>query len=365
MCSTHLSRNILLKHMKQSKVLTFTLIPIAISILATINIPSANAVKTGADADAVKGANAVRTGADADAVKGTNAVKTGADADADAVKGANAVKTGADADADAVKGANAVKTGADVDGKADNTIGFIGLGLSLLNSIGLITLFWISRRNIIQIQEDTSKLKSKISTQTKKVDDTEKSIDKLKKDRDESSRKTNIEIEGLKRSIEEISRKAASVQQSAPIRQSNNYGTGRQSSPSERYTPEPVNRQLSHTDYYNDRQSDFQNKYQITPVSREAENLNQSLAAQTDSVVLAGDRQGNYWLFSDNSEIYLVPKQNLKITDNRISTTKDLFECRDYTEQNYDNFVLIKPAVLVSQGNGNWQLKEKGKLQFG
>lgn len=62
---------------------------------------------------------------------------------------------------------------------------------------------------------------------------------------------------------------------------------------------------------------------------------------------------------------YLVPKQNLKITDNRISNTKDLFECQDYTEQNYDNFVLVKPAVLVAQGNGNWQLKEKGKLQFG
>lgn len=137
------------------------------------------------------------------------------------------------------------------------------------------------------------------------------------------------------------------------------------SSNSEEYLSTPSTSQPAYIKSYNDRQSDFQNKYQITAVNRETENLNQSRAAQTNSVVLEGDRQGNYWLFSDNSEIYLVPKQNLKITDNRISNTKDLFDCQDYTEQNYDKFVLIKPAVLVAQGNRNWQLKEKGKLQFG
>ena len=198
-----------------------------------------------------------------------------------------------------------------VNKKTDNTIGFIGLGFSVLNSIGLATLFWLNRQKIGEIEDNASNLKVTIATQERKVGKIDKLIEDVKKigESGKSLDKTNKEVEGLKQSVAEISRKAASIQQPTPIPQSN-HRTERYSQ-SERYAAAPVNIQLSPTDYYNNRQSDFQNKYQITPVSREAENLNQSLAAQTDSVVLAGDRQGNYWLFSDNSEIYSLPSVEL------------------------------------------------------
>jgi hypothetical protein len=335
--------------MKQPKLKSFILMPLAVAVMANVNISFVGAQvsdtnKTTGDTNKTTGDTNKTTG-DANKTTG-DANKTTGDAN----------KTAGDA--------NKTAGGSKLSSSPDNTISFVALGLSILNSIGLGLLFWLNQKAVNKVREKVRSSEQRIEALKSKDQSLDTHIKKVDGDQQNSSHKTNKEIELIKRSIEEISRRSASIQQSAPIPQSN-HRTERYISPSERYTPEPPNRQLSHTDYYNDRQSDFQNKYQITPVSREAENLNQSLAAQTDSVVLAGDRQGNYWLFSDNSEIYLVPKQNLKITDNRISNTKDLFECRDYTEQNYDNFVLIKPAVLIAQGNGNWQLKEKGKLQFG
>ena len=335
-------KNSWLKYMKQSKLLTFVLIPIAALVMTSINIYSADATADKPATTADKPATAADKPATAADKPATAADKPATTADKPA--------TTADKPA--------------ADGKADDTIAFIGVGLGILNSIGLATLFLLNKKAINKIKERARNSEQRIESLKSKDQSLDTHIKKVDSDRQNSSHTTAKEIEGLKRSLEELSRRSASIQQSASSSQSN-YRNERHPSPSERYTPEPVYRQLSHTDYYNDRQSDFQNKYQITAVSRETENFNQSRAAQTDSVVLAGDRQGNYWLFSDNSEIYLVPKQNLKITDNRISNTKDLFECQDYNEQNYDNFVLVKPAVLVAQGNGNWQLKEKGKLQFG
>ena len=336
--------------MKKAKLLTLILIPVTVSVMAAINVSAADGAADDKSAT-TNTKNASVAGEKTKVVTGSTGTKE-----------ENTPTAENENKAPEIEGAKGEKPS--VGGKDDNTIGIVGLGLSILNIIGLGVTFWLNKEAINKIQDKTRSSDQKIDALKSRDQSLDSHIKKVDGDRQSFSDRSNREIEGLKRSIEELSRKAASVQQTAPMSQSN-YRTERQSSSAERHAAAPVNIQLSPTDYYNDRQSDFQHKYQITPVSREAENLNQSRAAQTTSVVLAGDRQGNYWLFSDNSDVYLVPKQNLKITDNRISNTKDLFECQDYTEQDYDNFSLIKPAVLTAQGNGTWQLKEKGKLQFG
>ena len=345
----------MLKHMKQSNLLTFLLIPIAVASIGIVNISAADAAGEKDAAEVTKDAGA--TGTKTKSVSGASSEKK------DKVTADEKVSTGANEEkAPAIKSAPSEKAPA-VE-KFDNTLGWIGLVLSGLNIIGLGVTFWLNKEAVTRIKDKVRNSDQSIGKLKSQYQPLDHQIKKVDNDYQNYSNKTNKELERLRQSVEEVSRKAASMQQSATTPQSN-YRSERQSSSPERYSAPPVNIELSPTEYYNNGQNDFQHKYQITAVGREAENLNQSRAAQTDSVVLAGDRQGNYWLFSDNTETYLVPKQNLKITDNRISTTRDLFECQDYNEYNYNSFVLVEPAVLVSQGNGNWRLKEKGKLQFG
>ncbi len=322
--------------MKKSKLLIFTLIPLATSVVATVNIPSATVAEPEATTkpETIAKPEAIPKPGSIPKPEGTEKPKPETSAKP-----------------------------SDTSDKSGNTIGMIGLVLGVLNSIGLGATFWLNKQAIDKIKDKARNSDSRIEKLKSQYQPLEHQVKKVDSDHQNYSSKTNKELERLRQSVEEVSRKADSIKQSAAIPQSS-YRAERQSS-TERYPAAQVNIQLSPTEYYNNNQNDFQNKYQITAVSREAENLNQSRAAQTDSVVLAGDRQGNYWLFPDNAETYLVPKQNLKITDNRISTTRDLFECEGYSEYNYNNFILIKPAVLIPQGSGTWQLKEKGKLQFG
>lgn len=321
--------------MKKSKLLTFTLISIVISMVSTLGISSATVAKPET------------------ATKPENIAKPEAAAKPESIAKPESTP----------KPDNTVKPSDNSD-RSENPIGIIGLVLGVLNLIGLGATSWFGKEAIDKIKDRAKSSEQRIEKLKSQYQPLEHQVKKVDSDYQNYSNKTNKELERLRQSVEEVSRKAASMQQSAAIPQSN-YRSERQSSSAERYPAAPVNIQLSPTEYYNNGQNDFQNKYQITAVGREAENLNQSRAAQTDSVVLAGDPQGNYWLFSDNAETYLVPKQNLKITDSRLSTTNDLFECHNYNEYNYHSFVLIKPAVLVSRGSGTWQLKEKGKLQFG
>ncbi len=116
---------------------------------------------------------------------------------------------------------------------------------------------------------------------------------------------------------------------------------------------------------YNNRQKNFADTYRSLVVEREPENYNLSRAGQTEEVILTEEIQGNYWLFSHDGLIYVVPSQKLKIREDKLNEVKDLFDCENYQESNYDNYTLIKPALVSQKVNGNWRLKEKGKLQFG
>lgn len=350
--------------MKQSNLLVFLLMSIAAISIGVANIPTADAVGGKKDtSEATNKANS--TGVKEKDITGAASGKKENVTTSEQVAGEKD-PTGESGDK-AQPGEITTGIKASSGGKTDNTTDYTGVAgfvLGIVNIIVLGATLWFNKEAINKIKDKAKNSEQKIDKLKSQYQPLEHQIKKVDSDYQNYSNKTNKEFERLRQSIEELSRKAASVQQSATVPQSN-YRSERQSSSTGHYSAAPVNVQLSPTDYYNSHQNDFQNKYQITTVGREAENLNQSRAAQTDSVVLAGDPQGNYWLFSDNAETYLVPKQNLKITDSRLSTTNDLFECQDYNEHNYKNFILIKPAVMTSQGSGTWQLKEKGKLQFG
>jgi hypothetical protein len=116
---------------------------------------------------------------------------------------------------------------------------------------------------------------------------------------------------------------------------------------------------------YNNCQKNFTDTYRSLVVDRDPENYNLSRAGQTEEVILTEESRGNYWLFSHDGLTYVVPSQKLKIREDKLNEVKDLFDCENYQGFNYDNYTLIKPALVSKKANGNWRLKEKGNLQFG
>jgi hypothetical protein len=116
---------------------------------------------------------------------------------------------------------------------------------------------------------------------------------------------------------------------------------------------------------YNNRQKNFTDTYGSLVIDRDPENYNLSRAGQTEEVILTEESRGNYWLFPHDSLTYVVPSQKLKIREDKLNEVKDLFDCENYQGFNYNKYILIKPALVSKKGNGIWQLKEKGKLQFG
>ncbi len=118
---------------------------------------------------------------------------------------------------------------------------------------------------------------------------------------------------------------------------------------------------------YNDRSKNFQDIYPGNFVDIDLENYQNGRAGSTEEIILVKNEKGNYYLFQYDREICLVPKQNFKIRGNKTSEVEELFECYDYQEDNYKNFVLVDPAIVISQGSGNnqaWRLSEKGSLKF-
>jgi hypothetical protein len=129
--------------------------------------------------------------------------------------------------------------------------------------------------------------------------------------------------------------------------------------------PAPANREPSYLDDYNNRQKNFAEIYKGIVVDREANNYNLSRAGQTEEVILTVESRGNYCLFTCENITYIVPSQKLKIREDKLNEVKDLFDCENYQESNYNNFTLMKPALVTQQSNGNWRLREKGTIIFG
>jgi hypothetical protein len=110
----------------------------------------------------------------------------------------------------------------------------------------------------------------------------------------------------------------------------------------------------------------FKNQYSPNTVSEESENIQKRWAGEQQEIILAEDRQGNYWLIQENSTIYLIPSPKLKVNDMNMRTAGGLFDCENYTP-GYRTMTVTKPAIVsahVSMSNQRWKLEQKGVLEF-
>jgi hypothetical protein len=118
-------------------------------------------------------------------------------------------------------------------------------------------------------------------------------------------------------------------------------------------------------DTYRQSSDNFKNQYSPKIVSEDADNLQKRRAGDYQEIILAEDRQGNYWLFNDGSTTYLIPSPKLKINDLNIRTAGGLFTCENYTP-GYQHVNIVRPAIVSAQtGMGErWKLEQKGVLEF-
>jgi hypothetical protein len=254
-------------------------------------------------------------------------------------------------------------------------MGFVPIVLSIIsitNATLLLALFFSLRKksseNINYIQSEIKSSKERVTKDITLL------IDKKNKVLGEQIVAVDTKTQGM---LSEIKRKAEDLQQTVtkisqkssfipqPDRNMARVVNERQSPSSDRYPSASIDLQPSYVSCYNNRRQNFQDTYKTISVERQTENYKLSRSGKTEDVILDKQNQGEYWLFVDSGKNYIVPKQALKIREDNFSEVQTLFECISYQEDNHSNFTLIKPAVITDRGNGTWQLKEKGKLQFG
>jgi hypothetical protein len=118
-------------------------------------------------------------------------------------------------------------------------------------------------------------------------------------------------------------------------------------------------------DTYRRSTDNFKNKYSPKIVSEDADNLQKRWSGDHQEIILGEDRSGNYWLFNEDSAIYLIPSPKLKVNDMNMRTAGGLFDCNNYTP-GYQSMTIIRPAIVSSQlgANERWKLEQKGILEF-
>jgi hypothetical protein len=118
-------------------------------------------------------------------------------------------------------------------------------------------------------------------------------------------------------------------------------------------------------DTYRRSTDNFKNKYSPKIVSEDADNLQKRWSGDHQEIILGEDRSGNYWLFNEDSAIYLIPSPKLKVNDMNMRTAGSLFDCNNYTP-GYQSMTIVRPAIVSSQlgANERWKLEQKGILEF-
>ncbi|RAM51513.1 MAG: hypothetical protein C6Y22_10625 [Hapalosiphonaceae cyanobacterium JJU2] len=103
-----------------------------------------------------------------------------------------------------------------------------------------------------------------------------------------------------------------------------------------------------------------------TEVSETTDSINQRRLGGHQSVTLekVSKGKGNYWILPEQGFLCLVPKGNLKINEYNYETVATLFDCYNYQSGYSNDFQLITPATVISVGQDQWELRERGELKF-
>jgi hypothetical protein len=110
--------------------------------------------------------------------------------------------------------------------------------------------------------------------------------------------------------------------------------------------------------------NEFITKYSAISANLTESSINYNVANEEILILEEISRGGNYWIFSIDNSIYLVPT-NKYINQHSYSSMNMIFEGESYTS-NYKKIKIVKPAVVIDLNTNpkSWQLQEKGDLLF-
>jgi hypothetical protein len=80
-------------------------------------------------------------------------------------------------------------------------------------------------------------------------------------------------------------------------------------------------------------------------------------------VTFVTDQNGEFLVVQRGSFRYLVPNKKRPINSHVHKIVKSIYTCEGYHE-NYEQFTLVRPALVEEVANDRWQLGQKGVLKF-
>jgi hypothetical protein len=122
----------------------------------------------------------------------------------------------------------------------------------------------------------------------------------------------------------------------------------------------PAERDL--LDFYNRSLDILENIHQeTTSVSIDQDALHQNRGIS--QVTFVGSHTGDFLVVRQGEYQYLVPKKKRQINSHIHKTVKYAYICEGYHE-NYEQFILLRPALVEEIASNCWQLGQKGVLKF-
>jgi hypothetical protein len=124
----------------------------------------------------------------------------------------------------------------------------------------------------------------------------------------------------------------------------------------------PAERDL--LDFYN-RSADIPKdiRKDATDVSIDKDALDRLRDGDMSQVTFVTDQNGEFLVVRRGSFQYLVPNKKRPINPHIHKTVKSIYTCEGYHE-NYEQFTLVRPALVEEVADDRWQLGQKGVLKF-
>ena len=98
-------------------------------------------------------------------------------------------------------------------------------------------------------------------------------------------------------------------------------------------------------------------------VSCTTESLKAFRTRKKQPALLSSDKNGSYWLISDEDQHYLIPDPTAQFQTCDAESLPLLYDYSQ-TSDSMDSFILLQPAVLSAVSSNTWQVLQKGKLRF-
>ena len=98
-------------------------------------------------------------------------------------------------------------------------------------------------------------------------------------------------------------------------------------------------------------------------VSIDPDALNRLRDGDVSQMIFVPDQKGNFLVVRQGDYQYLVPNKKRPINSHIHKTVKSIYTCEGYRED-YEQFTLVRPALVEEIAIDRWQLSQKGGLKF-